>query len=118
LLSEHLPKAEAGSYETVSIVDHVARIGSYKAVPGLPLVVLVTRARADVLAPWHEFVAMVSPVIVLIVTGVLVGTLVLLRRTRDVIAKTQALAQTNARFDAPCAACRKAPACSMPRSAW
>src|SRR5258706_611601 len=38
LLSEYLPKSESGSYETVSIVDGVARIASYKAVAGLPLV--------------------------------------------------------------------------------
>ena len=42
---EHLPRADAGSYETLSVVDGVPRVAGYKAVRGLPLVVLVSYGR-------------------------------------------------------------------------
>src|SRR6266481_5641709 len=49
LLAEYLPRSETGSYETVSVVDGVPRVAGYTGVRGLPLVILVSFARADVL---------------------------------------------------------------------
>ena len=46
LLTEYLPKSETGSYETVSVVDGVPRVAGYTAIRGLPLVLLVSYARA------------------------------------------------------------------------
>jgi diguanylate cyclase (GGDEF)-like protein len=107
LLSERLPTADFGSFESVSPVDGIARIVSYKTVPGLPLLILVSRARAEVLAPWHNFLQNFGPVVGLIVIGVLIGTALLLRQTRSLAAQTHAIAdsaaslqQTNERFDA------------------
>lgn len=108
LWSERLPRGEeTGSLESVSPVDGVGRIVSYNTVPGLPLVVLVTRSRAEVLAPWLRFASMSAPVVGLIVLGVMIGTWLLLRQTRNLGAQTHALAetatsleQTNLWFDA------------------
>ena len=107
LLSEYLPNAKSGSFESVSPVDQIARIVSYKAVRGLPLLILVTRARAEVLAPWYHFLQNFGPVVALIIIGVLIGTALLLRQTRSLGSQTHAIAdsvaslqQTNQRFDA------------------
>ncbi len=107
LLSEYLPRAETGSYEGASLVDGAARIVSYKAVPGLPLVIIVTRARADALARWYSFICEFGALAALMIAGVLLGTWLLLRQTRGLAAQTEALAataasleQTNVWFDA------------------
>jgi diguanylate cyclase (GGDEF)-like protein len=100
LLSELLPKSDAGSYETVSVVDGVARVAGYKAVRGLPLVVLVSFARSDVLAPWYRHLYTFGLLVVAVVVVILFGTFVLVRQTNALAAKTWALARTNARFDA------------------
>src|ERR1019366_3266786 len=49
LLARYLPLSDTGTYETTSVVDGVARIVGYKAVPGLPLVLAVTYARNEAL---------------------------------------------------------------------
>ena len=107
LLTEHLPKSDSGSFEAVSAVDGVARIAGYKAVSGLPLVMVVTHKRAAVLASWYWHLYIFGSLVVLIVAARLIGTLVLVRKTSDLAAKTamleqnsKALEQTNMRFDA------------------
>ena len=64
LLSEYLPRSETGSYETVSVVDGVPRVAGYAGVRGLPLVVLVSFARADVLGPWYRHIYAFGPLVV------------------------------------------------------
>lgn len=93
LFTQHLPVAEAGSYELMSPVDGVARIAAYKAVSGLPLVLVVTYARSHVLQPWHRHLYTFGPLAAAIVTIILIGTFLLRRQTN-------ALAATSARFDA------------------
>ena len=47
--------SESGAYETAnSVVDGTPRIIGYRAVPGLPLVVAVSYARSEALAPWYR----------------------------------------------------------------
>jgi diguanylate cyclase (GGDEF)-like protein len=106
LLSEYLPNAPSGSFQSVSPVDQITRIVSYKVVSGMPLLILVTRARAEVLASWSSFLRTFGPAVGLIVIGVLIGTTLLLRQTRSLGAQTRAIAdsaaslqQTNERFD-------------------
>ena len=99
LLSEYLPKSETGSYETVSVVDGVSRIAGYQAVRGLPLVILVSFGRADVLAPWYRHIYTFGLLVSAIVVAILFGTIVLVRQTNSLAAKTRALAKINARFD-------------------
>ncbi len=100
LLSEYLPASETGSYETTSVVDGVARIAGYKAVPGLPLVLVVSYARSDVLRLWYRHLLTFGLVIIAIVSIMLFGTFLLVRQTNALAAKTRALARTNDRFDA------------------
>jgi diguanylate cyclase (GGDEF)-like protein/PAS domain S-box-containing protein len=100
LLSEYLPRSEVGSYETVSVVDGVPRVAGYAGIRGLPLVILVSFARSDVLAPWYRHIYTFGPLVVAIVSTILFGTFMLVRQTNALAAKTRMLAKTNARFDA------------------
>ncbi len=99
LLAKYLPVSETGAYETTSVVDGVARIVGYKAVPGLPLVVAVTYARSEVLAPWWQNLYMSGLFVAVFLAMMLSGSFLLVRRTNALAAKTRALARTNARFD-------------------
>jgi PAS domain S-box-containing protein len=100
LLTKYLPVSEVGAYEIASGLDGLARIVGYKSVPGLPLVLLVTYARSDVLQPWFRHLYRVGLVVAAIVTIIFLGTALLVRKTNALAAKTRALASTNARFDA------------------
>jgi diguanylate cyclase (GGDEF)-like protein len=99
LLAEHLPRSETGSYETVSVVDGAPRVAGYAGVRGLPLVIIVSFGRAEVLAPWYRHLFTLGPLIVAIVTVVLFGTFVLVRQTNALATQSRMLAKTNARFD-------------------
>ena len=99
LLATYLPLSETGAYETTSVVDGVARIVGYKAIPGLPLVVAVTYARSEVLKPWYGFFYSFGLLVGTVVALIMFGTFLLVRRTNALAAKTRALARTNARFD-------------------
>jgi Cache domain len=98
LFTKYLPMSETGSYELTSPIDGVDRVAGYNAVPGLPLVVVVTRARSEVLAPWYQHLYALGLVVVAIVVVIMFGTFVLVRQTNALAAKTRALAGTNARF--------------------
>src|SRR6266436_7212280 len=78
----------AGSYETLGVVDGIARIVGYKAVSGLPLVVVVTFSRADVLAPWFRHLYTFGPVAGFVVAIILLGTVLLMRQTRKIAEKS------------------------------
>lgn len=93
LFTLYLPVSDAGSYELTSSIDGVARIAGYKAVGGLPLVMVVTYARNHVLQPWYRHFYIFGPLAAAIVFVILLGTWLLRRQT-------SALAETNARFDA------------------
>ena len=99
LLKKYLPMSETGSYEIKSIVDGVDRVAGYKAVPGLPLVLLVSYARSEMLAPWYRHLYIFGSLVVAIVSIILFGTFVLVRQTNALAAQTRALANTNTRFD-------------------
>jgi diguanylate cyclase (GGDEF)-like protein/PAS domain S-box-containing protein len=94
LLSQYLPQSDAGSYETVSVVDGTARIVGYKAVAGLPLVVLVSYDRAAVLRPFYEYLGTVAPTAVLLVAVVALGTILLMKQNRKLATKSNLLELT------------------------
>ncbi|HEX9210176.1 MAG TPA: PAS-domain containing protein [Bradyrhizobium sp.] len=93
LFTQYLPVSEVGSYELTSPIDGVARIAGYKAVSGLPLVLVVTYSRSYVLQPLYRHLYTFGPLAAAIVTVILIGTFLLRRQTN-------ALAATSARFDA------------------
>lgn len=100
LFTKLLPKSDVGAFEMTSTVNGVARIAGYKAVAGLPLVVVVAYARSDVLEPWYRHLFAFGLVVIAIVTIISVGTLVLIRQTARLAAGSRTMARTNARFDA------------------
>ncbi|KJC61313.1 diguanylate cyclase [Bradyrhizobium sp. LTSPM299] len=99
LLTDYLPTSPSGSFESTSPVDGIERIAGYQAVPGLPLVLIVTYARTDVLAPWYRHLYTYGLLVATIVLFILLGTYLLVRQTNRLAAKTQALGRTNTRFD-------------------
>lgn len=100
VLTKYLPMSETGAFETTSVVDGVQRIAGYKAVPGLPMVVVVTYARSDVLKPWFQHLYVGGLLVAGVVLVILLGTFLLVRKTNALAQKTRALASTNAHFDA------------------
>ena len=53
LFRNWLPKASEGTFETVSTLDGVTRIVSYRRVPGYPLVAYAALGKAEQLAVWR-----------------------------------------------------------------
>ena len=100
LFTKHLPISETGAYQLVSPVDGINRIAGYQAVRGLPLVVVVTYVRSEVLKPWFRHLYTFGLLVVATVTIIAFGTVVLVRQTNSLAYKTRALARTNAHFDA------------------
>ncbi len=94
ILSEHLRHADAGSYEFSGDPRGAARIAGYKAVQGLPLVVVVTYGRADVLASWYRHLFILGPLAGMVVVVILLGTILLARQTRNIANKTKILELT------------------------
>lgn len=100
LFKQYLGASESGSYELTSPVDGAERIAGYHVVSGLPLVIVVTYARTEILASWNRHLYTYGLVVIAVVTAILFGTLVLVRQSDSIAAKTRALAKTNSRFDA------------------
>jgi diguanylate cyclase (GGDEF)-like protein len=100
LFSKYLPISETGTFESTSPIDGIARVVGYKAVPGLPLVVIVTYARSEVLMSWYRHLYTFGLLVSAIVVIIIFGTIVLMRQANALAAKTRALSGTNARFDA------------------
>jgi diguanylate cyclase (GGDEF)-like protein len=94
LLAEHLPQAESGAYESVGPISGTARIGGYKLVPGLPLVVRVSYSRAVVLRPWYAHLRTFGPMVAILCIVILLGTLLLVRQNRSLARKTNLFEMT------------------------
>ncbi len=106
LLTQHVPKSDAGAYEIISVLDGRARLAGYKTVRGLPLVLVVTYARADVLLQWQRHILGFGPLVALAVAALLLGTFLIVRQTNALrkksgilSLKSRELEQTNRRFD-------------------
>jgi len=104
LLTQHLPKSDAGAFESV-VVGRV-RLAGYKTVRGLPLLMLVTYARADVLQQWRRHIMVFGPLVAFGVAAILLGTFLIVRQTNSLGEKSRVLAlksreleRTNQRFD-------------------
>jgi PAS domain S-box-containing protein len=92
LFTKYLPLADAGAFESNSAADGGDRVAAYQAVADLPLVILVTYARSDVLRPWYEHLRTTGPLVAALIAAMLLGTLFLSRRTRQ-LARQSALLQ-------------------------
>jgi diguanylate cyclase (GGDEF)-like protein len=98
VLTRYLPQADGGSFEATSVVDGAERIVGYKAVPDLPLVVVVTYLRADVLERWYRHLYTFGPIVAALVVIVVLGTVMLARQANTLAGKTGELESANARF--------------------
>jgi len=58
IFSKYLPLAPVGSFEQISPIDGVERIGSYRRVDEYPLVLVVSHSMDDVLADWRSDAAL------------------------------------------------------------
>jgi diguanylate cyclase (GGDEF)-like protein len=94
LLSQYLPQNQAGSYETVSVVDGTARIAGYKAVAGLPLAVVVSYDRAAVLRPFYAHLRTIGPMAALLVVLIALGAVLIMKQNRRLAAKSNLLELT------------------------
>jgi diguanylate cyclase (GGDEF)-like protein len=100
LFTKYLPTSETGAFDSTSPIDGVARLVGYRVVSGLPLVMLVSYARNDVLASWYHHLYTFGPLVAAIVVIIMFGTFMLARQTKALAANSAAFANTNARFDA------------------
>ena len=94
LFAEYLNSTDAGTYEISGYYDGRPRISGYKAVPDLPLVVLVSVSRAEILAPWYHYLYTFGPMVAFVVVVILIGTLLLMRQTQKIADKSNELEQT------------------------
>ncbi len=94
MFTRYLHEADAGSFEVNGYYDGQPRISGYKAVPGLPLVVMVTLSRAEVLASWHRYVYTFGPMVAFVVVVILIGTYLLVRQTQKIADKSNVLQLT------------------------
>ena len=81
-IQRSLSKTEAGAIEAVSSIDRIARLIAFKTVPGFPLVMIVTSARALALDPMYEHIRTIAPVVVALIVVVVFGGARLLRQDR------------------------------------
>jgi two-component system, sensor histidine kinase len=82
LFTTILPQSDSGAYEVVARVDGVDRIIGYNAVPGLPLVIVVSYDRADVLRAWHQHLRIFGPAVALLAIIIPFGAFFAVRQTR------------------------------------
>ena len=83
LFSQLLKQSDGGVHASRSPVDGIDRIFGYKRVAGLPLVMIVTTSRGDALARWYSHLSVFVPLLLVQIMVVLIGTLLLWRRTRE-----------------------------------
>ena len=84
LFSTWLDQADVGTFEVNGYFDGQPRISGYKLVPGLPLVVLVSVSRGEVLAPWYRYLYTFGPMVAFVVVVILIGTFLLVRQTQKI----------------------------------
>ena len=94
LFTQRIPQSPSGAYESASPVDGTHRVFGYKVVSGLPLVVIVTFDRSEVLQPLFRQVRTFGPIVALLVLSILVGNIFLIRQAREIAAKTSMLEAT------------------------
>jgi diguanylate cyclase (GGDEF)-like protein len=79
---DYLAHAPAGAYVSGGFHHPQPRIVGYMAVPKLPLVVLVSIDRSEVLAAWYSHLATFGPLVAIVVVVTLFGTVLLMRQAK------------------------------------
>ena len=91
LFSKYLSKADSGNYEITGLYDPHPRLAGYRVVPNLPLVVLVTVDRAEILASWYRHLCTFGPAVAFVVIAILFGVAAIMRQTRKIAEKSGVL---------------------------
>jgi signal transduction histidine kinase/CheY-like chemotaxis protein/HPt (histidine-containing phosphotransfer) domain-containing protein len=99
LFTVRLPQAASGAFEATSPIDGTDRVGAYKAVPGLPLVVAVAYDRAEALKSWYEHIRTFGSAIAVLLLVISAAAIIVLRQTRELESAHRALRQTTAQFE-------------------
>jgi diguanylate cyclase (GGDEF)-like protein/PAS domain S-box-containing protein len=94
LLTRYLPASNVGSFSGPSVVDGIDRIVGYRAVTGLPLVVVVSYEREAVLRPFYAHIKSLLPMAILLAVLIVIGTFILARQNRRLATKTNLLELT------------------------
>jgi PAS domain S-box-containing protein len=94
LFAERLRMSPSGTFEARSPVDDRDRIYAFRAVTGLPLIILVAQDRSDALAAWYRHIQTFGPLVGLLVLIILVGSLLLSRKTNQHLQQTALLEAT------------------------
>ena len=94
LFRERLRLSESGTFEANSPVDKRDRIYAFRAVSGLPLIILVAQDRADALAGWYRHIKTFGPLVGLLVLVIAAGTILLYRKTGQQLKQTALLVAT------------------------
>lgn len=95
IFSEHLPRAESGSYATDEGVLPFRRLVSYQAVDGQPLVVAVAEDLAGILKPWRDaaIAAALAMLALLLLAALLVMQFLRHQRLRELAGQRAAQAE-------------------------
>lgn len=80
LFRQYLPHNIAGSFEYISAIDGVHRLGSYRQIEDYPLVILVSRAWDEVLGDWYREATLHLSVSALLSVLVAVAAALILRQ--------------------------------------
>jgi signal transduction histidine kinase/HPt (histidine-containing phosphotransfer) domain-containing protein/FixJ family two-component response regulator len=89
----------AGTLEAKSSLDGVERIIAYRLVPNLPLMVGVSFARVEVLAPWRDHLRVYGVGTGLLVLLIVLASFAVLYRTRQLESAHRELARTTGQFE-------------------
>jgi PAS domain S-box-containing protein len=98
-LDARLREAPGGAYESTSAIDGVRRILGYRIVPGLPLFVLVTYDRDEILQPIFQQLRLLAPLAAMLFLAIIAGIVLLFRNAREVEAQTFMLEATLRNMD-------------------
>ncbi|MDH7797813.1 MULTISPECIES: sensor domain-containing diguanylate cyclase [unclassified Beijerinckia] len=81
-LFKHYPAKQIGSFERVSMSDQVERIYTYARIPNLPLIVVVSSAKARILAGWHQKAMIMASVLTMLMLALVAAGMLLSREFR------------------------------------
>ena len=100
LFSERLPRSAAGTFRDEGRIDALRRVSSYRAVAGLPLVVVVGLDETEVLSAWlhRTQVNGLATLVFVLSVALLVASLVAQLRQRDLLTKTLGESESRYRY--------------------
>jgi len=97
--ADAMSRADGESVDHRSPTDRRDLITAYQPVPGLPLVICVNLDRSDALREWYNYAMSVGSLGAMLVVFILLATLILARRTRELGKQSALLGATLSNMD-------------------